>query len=922
MPSERDFFIASIPLVDLQGSKSIPTVLFYPDDGRVLIGADARAAADVAGREKLNEDFKMDLGNDNPASNTDKRRFRTANGLKKSAGDLTGDFFLQLLRHVEEWLPMDNVGSAAGIVVAEPLTMSDSEADPIWLANYRSNIRRILIGRRYSKEQIDFLPEPFAVFQYYKYGMRHPLLSGTAKHTALVIDFGGGSFDVCIIETDREGEITTKRKNTRPLAASSASVGGFYVNKCLAEAMFLKYCREDKLKRTLVRQGIDIYGKWRKHQVDLNTSKAAIRNFVKYFHNAIYDLEDPKLALSNSISNWDLETPLNESVQFRFPKDPFIEDSTYFVAELTGNEFREVFLSKVWHDRIEPLIRSAIERGKGELLGEPITIVLLSGGSCNIRWLSRLVDEHFAVALEGAQVLQLDDDFQEVVAKGVAAECARRYYDSSSAGDFTSVTYNRLHLVLDPDEKGFQLKVFQPVDGNPIGATNKHGVLLPSASHFKNRFDVPLTWKVRLDRPPRRSLDYFFLRSGFSPHKLLDDEQSGEAMELYSDELLNFDHKVYSPPDCSFDSHLHVQLTISKETKTARTRFIYSKATNVHKEVAVEGKPFYLDMTDTQDAPVAKAYIGLDFGTSNTSVSYVSESSVKIYERRSQEKHWLDLAELHRILPFPMAAPLAKYLSESYDARTRIYNAREFVEGVFAIAAYASYMDYCSSMRRDHSKYLKGLNQRSVGPLWHFLGEVRDKLKGKSDFTAVFNRLVEEPFAKEIDESVTFFAKHKHEKIGDAVFNPRIVTILANIAQRMFAKSQFGYFENVQQQRFTTDEYRGIFRVACGTNEHFTESIEYSGSQPFPSRTPYIIDFEKRTALSMEPLTFWFSCEAHPTEEHLYLFDGAKDDRFSYKAANYECSLEFDKSHPGLHAVAERMMGFVGEDPQLQLVKF
>ena len=42
------------------------------------------------------------------------------------------------------------------------------------------------------------------------------------------------------------------------------------------------------------------------------------------------------------------------------------------------------------------------------------------------------------------------DDFQEVVAKGLAVEAARRFY--TDLGDFASVTYNRLCLLLSPDQ--------------------------------------------------------------------------------------------------------------------------------------------------------------------------------------------------------------------------------------------------------------------------------------------------------------------------------------------------------------------------------------------------------------------------------------------------------------------------------------
>jgi len=55
----------------------------------------------------------------------------------------------------------------------------------------RNSLRRILTGKF---ALVDFMPEPFAVFQYYRYGVRHPLVAEKRKHIALVVGFGGGTF--------------------------------------------------------------------------------------------------------------------------------------------------------------------------------------------------------------------------------------------------------------------------------------------------------------------------------------------------------------------------------------------------------------------------------------------------------------------------------------------------------------------------------------------------------------------------------------------------------------------------------------------------------------------------------------------------------------------------------------------------------
>lgn len=96
-----------------------------------------------------------------------------------------------------------------------------------WLSNYRRNLQRLLSSKGF--QNIDFLPEPFAVFQYYRYGLKHPIVAQRARIDALMLDIGGGTCDVCIIETTKEGNISQSGRNSRPLAASSAPVAGFFL---------------------------------------------------------------------------------------------------------------------------------------------------------------------------------------------------------------------------------------------------------------------------------------------------------------------------------------------------------------------------------------------------------------------------------------------------------------------------------------------------------------------------------------------------------------------------------------------------------------------------------------------------------------------------------------------------------------------
>jgi molecular chaperone DnaK (HSP70) len=138
---------------------------------------------------------------------------------------------------------------------------------------------------------------------------------------------------------------------------------------------------------------------------------------------------------------FDANTPV--TVPISLPKDPFSINGKSINIQFAASDLRQIFISRVWDQRLKAIIARTLQRGREELNGAPISVVLLSGGSANIGWLRELLRRDFADELAYAEILQLPD-FQEVVAKGLAVECARRFY--SQDGDFSSVTYNQWFL--------------------------------------------------------------------------------------------------------------------------------------------------------------------------------------------------------------------------------------------------------------------------------------------------------------------------------------------------------------------------------------------------------------------------------------------------------------------------------------------
>jgi hypothetical protein len=329
-----------------------------------------------------------------------------------------------------------------------------------------------------------------------------------------------------------------------------------------------------------------------------------------------------------------------------------------------------------------------------------------------------------------------------------------------------------------------------------------------------------------------------------------------------------------------------------KQDGTTLPRFIYHQGRTEAETVAVEGRPFCLDMTYGQTEPPAKAYIGLDFGTTNTSISFVDASSVQVYEKRAAERFWNDLSDLTSSLPYPLAITLRKYLGQS-DPSTLIKSALEFFEAALALAAYVTYLEFCGTKQQKESRLFRGFTQRSVRPLWALLKDSLVQLGRDANIAAAYEELLLPGLGQSMDEAIDFFNDYKHDKAPAKAFDTvRPVEILANVSQKVFAKNIFGFFEQVRKEKFGKN-YRGVFRHACGP-EPFIKASEYEGSQAFAEGEIFIVNRDKGNGLALQPLVFWDECPNHPdlTAGHCYLFDKSEKDegRFSFKAAGYPCT--------------------------------
>ena len=160
---EQTLWVSSVNPEKIDGNSYVPTCLLYQDNGEYLTG---RKALLNKRNGILNNNFKVELGEVVPGGSfTNRKKFNTNDGKERTAFELSNDYFSSILKNFEESMAKNESGKLpARIIVAEPLSFQVEGSSNNWLGNYRDNIRRILSNY----EEVEFLPEPFAVYQYYR----------------------------------------------------------------------------------------------------------------------------------------------------------------------------------------------------------------------------------------------------------------------------------------------------------------------------------------------------------------------------------------------------------------------------------------------------------------------------------------------------------------------------------------------------------------------------------------------------------------------------------------------------------------------------------------------------------------------------------------------------------------------------------
>jgi len=373
--------------------------------------------------------------------------------------------------------------------------------------------------------------------------------------------------------------------------------------------------------------------------------------------------------------------------------------------------------------------------------------------------------------------------------------------------------------------------------------------------------------------------------------------------------LYNVDNMIHTSFGTKFDSKIRIQIVV-REDGTTIPSFIY-RTGNVEAQVesySETGKPFVIDMTDENRVLETSRYIGFDFGTSNTSLCFISNTDIQEIEVRNSDASWLELKDLVPKLPYPVSFPIRKYLSiTNMDAS--VDNARDAFESMLCFAAYTAACELIS-IGGMKPTIMKSFQHRSMGPLKALLLSCLERLGKNAEFSKPF-KIIFEKYSKEIDDAIDEFNEHKHKKRNAALVRSHIhLRLLANVFHKFIENKVFGYFVFVQPAKFKKKECKGIFKVAHD-NQPFFESYQYCGSELFELSEPLIVDLNSNKALSLLPFYFMEEDAESRNSMRCYVFDNIVNKRLSFKAVDEEIVKEINEEYEELNSLIEA--AFSGE---------
>jgi len=550
-------------------NRQVPTVVSFDiTENRLVIGEAAKH--DGLNNQTNMFNFKMDLGlSDTEFKDTKRYWYGVSKDNKiQMADNFTAKEVTKLF--LSELLK--DVVTPDKLIIGIPAVREST-----WRSNFRKHMEEVL--RELGYNNVDFFFEPFAVFQYYRhYENKFPFQA--QSEIILVIDIGGGTFNSCIIQTTNEGNLSRGGANQLPLGLQAEQCGGSLIDIKLLEIVIEK----------AQKKGI----RWK----DDPTSRIKMPALIK--------IEEVKIALSNKIGQDALISDKLEHIieTVSFPAG-FLHPEHSIEATLTGDDLKKV-IQVMWRKKYGAILINTLTEAEQKLGTKikRIDRVIVAGGSSKMPFVREEVEVVLRSRLNKENII-IGDDLGNAVAYGIACECRelvkQKKYAGLSVGRIAPCLLSDLYICFRKERRG---EIFFPsVDG-----VIDNGLLFstPFETHGKT-----LKYTIDLDFDVTDKLYYYFTKDPVNDNDF---------------SFINVTHHILSIPG-KVSRHLELELEIKQNGSVTPTFHFRGKGSESKKTNAPIPVPeLFLDDFEVRDG---EAYLGIDFGTSNSYIAKLMSLTTK-----------------------------------------------------------------------------------------------------------------------------------------------------------------------------------------------------------------------------------------------------------------------------------------------------
>lgn len=312
-------------------------------------------------------------------------------------------------------------------------------------------------------------------------------------------------------------------------------------------------------------------------------------------------------------------------------------------------------------------------------------------------------------------------------------------------------------------------------------------------------------------------------------------------------------------------------------------------------------------MTYGEKTTLGEAYVGIDFGTSNSSISYVEQQAVRVYNERATEKSWCELNDLVNVLPYPASNPLVKFIGSTNERDLKDHFSTAFESILFCILTVA-FVDYRVQPEATKSKIFNQFTKGSAGPIWATLRSILEKNAKRAMFMPKLSVLLELRNKVAIDSAIIAINDHKHHRESNYQGYREVLAILGNTLKLALEGWRFGQFEGVVKRGFSS-VYTGLFRSAHGAHAPFIDIYQYQGAENFSNMEAVLVSPEGGLAVRLSPMMFWTQADAKG-EQDVALLDSPFTKSCGYRtiAGGRGVSIEANSEHADLYRMCNEAM--------------